>query len=163
MVRCLDADLHDVTSFQFNDHLGFITALPDNTLLAGSWGSRTWYRLDIEGRALDSRPNTTRHIDFQDITVTTPGHIVVTGVGHTSRPEGRRQIGGLALVDVDLLTTVWEAPVDVHTPNRRVATFNGTHIDVDTDRFQMSAVADDHTTTISTWHTEPIIPATTPR
>ena len=48
-VVCVDADLSTLASFRFDDHLGAVGDLGDGTLLAVSWGSRTLYRLDLDG------------------------------------------------------------------------------------------------------------------
>lgn len=149
-VVCIDAGLRTETAFGFDDHLGAVCDLPDDTLLAVSWGSRTLYRLDHDGRVLDQRTNPNLFVDHQDLTVVDAGTVVATGLGAVAAPDGRVQLGGLSLIDVDTLAPTLEVPVQAWMPSGRVITYNGAHVDTP-DAVRISCLVDDGTASIATW------------
>lgn len=149
-VVCVDDDLQTTASFRFDDHLGAVCDLPDDTLLAVSWGSRTLYRLDHDGTVLDRRTNPNVFVDHQDLTVVDAATVVATGLGAIDAPGGRVQLGGLSTIDVDTLLPTREVPVQAWMPSGRVITYNGAHVDTP-DGVRISCVVDDRAAAIATW------------
>ncbi|MCO8126029.1 DUF6454 family protein [Acidimicrobiia bacterium EGI L10123] len=149
-VICVDEELRTTARFGFDDHLGAVCDLPDDTLLAVSWGSRTIYRLDHEGAVLDQRTNPNLFVDHQDLTVIDATTVVATGLGAIAVPEGRVQLGGLTLLDVDTLAPSVEVPVQAWMPSGRVITYNGAHVDTP-DVARIRCIVDDQAAAIATW------------
>jgi hypothetical protein len=149
-VICVDEELRTTASFGFGDHLGAVCDLPDDTLLAVSWGSRTIYRLNHEGAVLDQRTNPNLFVDHQDVTVIDATTIVATGLGAIAVAEGRVQLGGLTLLDVDTLAPSFEVPVQAWMPSGRVITYNGAHVDT-SDVARIRCIVDDQAAAIATW------------
>lgn len=154
-VMCVDADLAPLTAFPFADHLGAVGDLGDGTLLAVSWGSRTVYRLDLEGAVLDQRENPNHFVDHQDLTVVDAGTVVATGLGAIAHAGGRVQLGGLSVLDVDTLAPVRELPVQAWMPSGRVATYNGAHVETVGGAVRIHCIVDDRTAAIATWVVPP--------
>lgn len=162
VVPTRDGSLSWQVAFRFADHLGALCPLPDGTLLAASWGSRVWYRLDADGQVLDQRVNPSHVVDVQDLTLLTDGRVVATGVGGIDTPQGRLQLGTLAVVDPDRLECVFEVPVSAWEPSGRVATYNACHVDESTDPLPATrqegpvtfhCVVDDRAAQLATWVT----------
>lgn len=150
-VVCVDGDLVTTARFPFADHLGAVGDLGDGTLLAVSWGARTLYRLDLEGKVLDQRANPNHFIDHQDLTVVDASTVVATGVGAVHAPGGCVQLGGLSVLDVDTLRPLREVPVQAWMPSERVATYNGAHGDSVGGDVRLHCIVDDQTAAIATW------------
>lgn len=149
-VICVDEELRTTASFGFDDHLGAMCDLPDDTLLAVSWGSRILYRLDHDGVIIDQRTNPNLFVDHQDLTVVDAATVVATGLGAIAAPGGRVQLGGLTLLDVDTMTPTCEVPVQAWMPSGRVVTYNGAHVDTP-DEVRIHCILDDQTAAIATW------------
>ncbi len=154
-VVCVDGDLATLASFRFDDHLGAVGDLGDGTLLAVSWGSRTLYRLDLDGAVLDQRPNPNHFIDHQDLTVVDAGTVVATGIGSVASGTGHVQLGGVSTIDVDTLGPVREVPVQAWMPSGRVATYNGAHVETADGAVRIHCIVDDRTAAIATWTVPP--------
>lgn len=151
VVLAVSEELEVSELFRFDDHLGAVADLGDGTLFAVSWGSRTWYRLDLSGAVLDARVNTSWFVDHQDLTVVDAGSVVATGVAGIAGPGGGVQLGGLAVVDVASLRAVWEVPVQAWMPSGRVATYNGAHVGARGGRVVVSCLVDDRSAAVGTW------------
>jgi hypothetical protein len=151
VVLAVSEELEVAELFRFDDHLGAVADLGDGTLLAMSWGSRTWYRLDRSGTVLDVRVSTSWFVDHQDLTVVDPSTVVATGVADIAAPGGGVQLGGLAVVDVESLRAVWEVPVQAWMPSGRVATYNGAHVATREGRVVLSCLVDDRSAAVGTW------------
>ncbi|HAS08992.1 MAG TPA: hypothetical protein DCS55_00480, partial [Acidimicrobiaceae bacterium] len=65
-------------------------------------------------------------------------------------PDGRVQLGGLTLLDVDTLSPSFEVPVQAWMPSGRVATYNGAHVDTP-DGVRIRCIVDDQSAAIATW------------
>ena len=127
-VMWIDEHLDATTAFRFPDHLGAICQLDDSTLFAVSWGSRTWYRLDVDGRVLDAHENVSAVVDLQDLQSLPGRQVVGTGVGSIATPHGPLQLGAVLIIDPDDLRLAFETPVAAWMPSGRVATYNATHL-----------------------------------
>ncbi|HUF34066.1 MAG TPA: DUF6454 family protein [Acidimicrobiales bacterium] len=147
----VDGDLRPTVGFRFTDHLGAVCPLADGTLLAVSWGGRTLYRLSGDGIVLGSRPNPTFFVDHQDLTVVDAHTVVATGIGVIAGPQGKVQLGGLAIIDADELAPVREAPVQAWMPSGRVITYNGAHLDLADGAVRVHCLVDDRSAVIATW------------
>lgn len=150
VVHRVDRDLNTVTTFRFDDHLGAICALEDDTLFAVSWGSRRWYHLDGEGRILDQRDDPNHYVEIQDVQHLHGNVLAATAVGHLRAPTGWLQLGGVALIDAGTLACEHETPVSAWMPSGRVATYNATHLEFG-DATTLHCLVDDSTAAIGTW------------
>jgi len=154
----LDTDLDAIDSFPFDDHLGAVCPLGDGTLFAVSWASRRWYRLDRTGRLLDQRTTPTRWVDIQDLQhlqdprLLPDQQVIATGVGELATPAGPLQLGGLAVIDVNEMVVVHDAPIAAWMPSGRAATYNAAHLDIDIDgAVSLNCLVDDTVGAIGTW------------
>lgn len=151
VVMSLDAGLAAVARFDVDDHLGAICDLGDGTLFAASWGSRSFYRLSYTGAILDKRTNPNHFIDYQDVQVLSPDHILATGVGSVRSESGLQQLGGLAILDCHDFHVVHEVPVMATMPSGQSITYNGFCAEVRENRVVFNCLVDDTTASIGHW------------
>lgn len=132
------------TLFEFPDHLGAVVAVDEERIFAATWGSRDLLLLDRDGRILDSRPNPTHVVDFQDLQLVGPGTVACTGTSTLVFGDRLEPMGGVGVVDLDGLDLVHEAPITLRSdsPDRSL-TYNAVRFRSDDERLVLEAVADD--------------------
>lgn len=118
--------------FDVADHVGAIARCgPDGDLVGWSWGSRVLYRWSVDGTLVASALNPSFFVDFQDLQWLGTGHFVCGGVSSLEFPGGRRQLGGIALLDAETLCVKREVPFPHHsTVTGRAATANPLFVEV---------------------------------
>lgn len=150
----LDPALDVVSRVPVDDHLGAVCELPDGSLVAVSWASSRWYRIDPDGSIAHHRRGSNRWIDVQDLQVLADGTVVGTGFGRIGTPAGEVAVGGLAVVDAESLVPIHEAPIAAWMPSGRPATYNATHLDLlDDGRVELHCLVDDRAAAIGRWRT----------
>ena len=132
------------TLFEHPDHLGAIVAVDEERIFAVTWGSRELLLLDWDGRVVDSRPNPTHVIDFQDVQLVAPNAVACTGTSTLVFGDRLEPMGGMGVVDLDGLHLVHEAPITVRSdlPDRAL-TYNAVRFRSEGERLVLEAVADD--------------------
>jgi hypothetical protein len=155
MVMRFDADLGTnldaVARFEVDDHLGAICDLGDGTLFAVSWGSRSLYRLSYSGDILDKRANPNHFVDYQDVQVLSPDHILASGVGSVRSDSGLHRLGGLAILDSRNFHAVHEVPVMATMPSGQSIAYNGFCVEARDDQLVFHCLVDDTTASIGHW------------
>jgi Family of unknown function (DUF6454) len=133
----IDPETMDATEvFQYPDHIGGIVHNTDaNTLHGVSWGSRRFYRweLDEAGAVTNAnRPpgvlaseNPEHYIDYQDTQYLGDGLMLASGLA-TYQPAGDSEfsLGGIDLVNLESETPIHQIPVPVWTDTGVVMTRN---------------------------------------
>lgn len=146
-----DADFDVMARFDIDDHLGAICDLGDGTLFAVSWGSRSFYRLSYTGEIFDTRTNPNHYVDYQDVQLLDPDHILVSGVGSVRSTSGLHKLGGLAILDSHDFHVVHETPVMATMPSGQSITYNGFCVEVRENDVVFNCLVDDTTASIGHW------------
>lgn len=151
MVICFDGDFDVMARFTVDDHLGAICDLGDGTLFAVSWGSRTLYRLSCTGAILDQRTNPNHFVDYQDVQMISPHHILATGVGSLRSSGDLLRLGGLAILETENFRVIHETPVMATMPSGQSITYNGFCVEARENRVVFNCLVDDTTASIGHW------------
>jgi hypothetical protein len=143
--------------FRFDDHLGAIVSLKDSGLLFGaSWGSRTFYRWDLDDDNLPidvqnpiQMDNGSHFVDYQDGQWVKGTDTVLFGGVAGYRGGGRREtslsIGGLALMEANGLTARFEVPVLLYSKRGRVMNQNPFYVQLaEKGRLKLYFIPDDN-------------------
>ncbi len=125
--RCDPLKMQLQEIFQWPDHIGAITRNKDtNTLHGISWGSRKWYRweLDHSSNFIPSDPSRSRpainpsfYIDYQDNQYLGNDEVLYTGLSVYKKSDGSVfALGGLEIVDLRLQLPVHQVPIQLWSP-----------------------------------------------
>jgi hypothetical protein len=147
------------------DHFGgVVNDTIRNTLVTLNWGSRaesTW-RIRSHARAGSfAQPqsvvrNPSHFVDYQDCKylgrVPDQRHPVMLCGGITQ--YGTFQLGGVALLDTETLSPVWEVPIAMLSPAGNVVTRNPIDVDVVDGKLRLYLAPDDDATTVFTYEAE---------
>jgi hypothetical protein len=120
---------------RFDDHLGGLVHNTDTrSLHALSWGSRTYYRwqLDAQGKVPASAqpteplrvPNPSFYIDYQDCHYLGQNRMLCGGLKSYRQGTSTFRLGGLDLVDLTTHQPVHQVPLPLWSPSGRPLTQN---------------------------------------
>ncbi len=149
--------------FRFDDHLGGIVSLPDSHQLVGvSWGSRTFYRWDLDksGNPDDAgnphrQKNGSHFVDYQDGQWVKGTALVLFGglAGYRSGGEGERSmpLGGIALVNANTLQAEFEVPVSLYTDGGGVMNQNPFYVQSTEKGLTLYFIPEDTRSTLYTY------------
>jgi hypothetical protein len=151
VVMRFDADFDAEVRFEVADHLGAICDLGDGTLFAVSWGSRSLYRLSYSGDILEQRTNPNHFVDYQDVQLLSPDHILATGVGSVRSDGNLHRLGGLAILDSRDFHVMHEVPVMATMPSGQSITYNGFCVEARESHLVFHCLVDDTTASIGHW------------
>jgi hypothetical protein len=121
---------------------------------ASSWRLRPW--LDAFTRPLSVVRNPSHFVDYQDCKylgrVPDQRHPLMLCGGITQ--YGTFQLGGVALLDTETLSPVWEVPIPMLSPAGNVVTRNPIDVDVVDGKLRLYLAPDDDATTVFTYGAE---------
>jgi hypothetical protein len=121
---------------------------------ASSWRLRPW--LDAFTRPLSVVRNPSHFVDYQDCKylgrVPDQRHPLMLCGGITQ--YGTFQLGGVALLDTETLSPVWEVPIPMLSPAGNVVTRNPIDVDVVDGKLRLYLAPDDDATTVFTYEAE---------
>ncbi|WP_274653758.1 DUF6454 family protein [Paenibacillus humicola] len=143
------ATLRAEEAFRFGDHIGGLVCDRDGGRLIGcSWGSRTFYVWDNDGKLLAAKENPSHFVDYQDGQYAGEGCMTWSGISELPLPAPagglkHYELGGLALFDTASLSMLHEVPVAGFSPHGRAATRNPVFLESDGSRLRLYAVPDD--------------------
>jgi hypothetical protein len=123
---------------------------------ASSWRIRPRLRLDAFTQPLLVVSNPSHFVDYQDCKYLgrVPGerHPLMLCGGITQ--YGTFQLGGVALLDTQTLSPVWELPITMLSPASNVVTRNPIDVDVVHGKLRLYLAPDDDATTVFTYEAE---------
>src|SRR5689334_5456576 len=114
--------------FRWEDHIGGIARDKEtNTLHGISWGSRRFYKWDLDENGNVRRPlaspadaaisNPSFYIDYQDNKCLGGREMLYTGLSMYKRPGGQPMVlGGLEIVDLEKGCAVHQVPIQLWSP-----------------------------------------------
>jgi hypothetical protein len=151
-------------AFRFNDHIGGIVHNTENNTLHGvSWGSRWFYRWDLnEGLDLRDpsapsdklrRLNGSHYIDYQDCHYIRQSHMLCGGLNWYESPSGRFSLGGLDLLDLNTQDAIHQIPVGVWLTSGIVITQNPFYVEVYGENLRFYFAPEDDDTTVFVYDT----------
>lgn len=116
---------------RYGDHLGAVVHdRRDKSLHAVSWGSRRFYRWDLDGRqrpvgAPDRVENGSHYVDYQDCHALPDGRMLCGGLTHYQVPGlGKVGLGGLELVNLRTYRPLHQLPVPLWVDPQMPMTHN---------------------------------------
>ncbi|GGK78382.1 hypothetical protein Sme01_22970 [Sphaerisporangium melleum] len=137
-----------------DDHIGGVVHDQKNNRLVGiSWGSRTFYTWNMDGRLKRTAKNPEQFTDFQDCDYLAEGKAACTGVASLNVGGQSFQLGGISLLDLDSLTAINTVPVTALSAAGNSITRNPTWIEAKGNALQLTAVPDDSQSTLLTYTT----------
>ncbi len=144
------ATLDAAPVFEVADHVGGVVVDHEEGRVVGhTWGSRRFVEWDLAGAELDSWPNPSHLIDYQDGQYAGGSTAFFSGVSLLRQhPDGgggdpAYELGGIALVDLASRTTLHEIPFQQWSSAGHVATRNPFAISADGDRLTVRVAPDD--------------------
>jgi Family of unknown function (DUF6454) len=148
-----------------HDHFGgVVNDTFRHRLVTLNWGSRAasdwrirprpW--LDAFTQPLSVERNPSHFVDYQDCKylgrVPDQRHPLMLCGGITQ--YGTFQLGGVALLDTETLSPVWEVPITMLSPAGNVVTRNPIDVDVVDDKLRLYLAPDDDATTVFTYEAQ---------
>jgi hypothetical protein len=131
-------------AFTVDDHVGAVARCgPEGDLVGWSWGSRRFFRWQVDGTLVAERINPGLFVDHQDCQWLGSGLMLCGGVAAVSLAQGMGWLGGIGLLDVDALSMARDVPFPMYSPSGRVATHNPIWAEVSGGRLVVHALADD--------------------
>ena len=148
---------HDHFGGVVNDTIGHrLVTLNWGSRAASSWRLRPRPRLDAFTRPLSVIRNPSHFVDYQDCKylgrVPDQRHPLMLCGGITQ--YGTFQLGGVALLDTETLSPVWEVPITMLSPAGNVVTRNPIDVDVVDGKLRLYLAPDDDATTVFTYEAE---------
>jgi hypothetical protein len=146
IVYRIDLDtLHVHEEFRVADHIGGVTPDPVTGRVHGvSWGSRTFYTWNHDGRQVDRRANESHFIDYQDCAYAERDTLLCTGITGFKGANGAAfELGGVAVLDLSSTSVRHESPIQLWSAAGHVATRNPVHFETDGGVLRMWAAPDD--------------------
>jgi hypothetical protein len=123
--------------FRFKDHIGGIVHnTDDNTLHGMSWGSRRFYKWELDGAGkvtnADATPeqlrvmNRTHYIDYQDCHYLGGRQMLCSGLNtYRSSADGAAlRLGGIEIIDLKDDQAIYQVPIELWSPSGRPMTQN---------------------------------------
>ena len=158
--------MHAEEMFRFEDHLGGSVSLPELGMLIGvSWGSRTFYRwnIDAAGKPVDVenphvQKNGSHFIDYQDgQRVAGREYILFGGLAsyRATRSRDSLALGGIALVNVSTLVAELEVPISLYSEKGRVMNQNPFFVRMVDGEIEFYFIPDDNASTLYTYRVKP--------
>jgi hypothetical protein len=146
IVYTVDPKTYRVTErFRVKDHIGGVVRDRTTGQVHGvSWGSRTLYNWTTTGRQLQSAPNESHLLDYQDCDYVSRGKQVCGGV--TTLPTatgGTYDLGGLALLDLKSNRILHEIPFPYFSSANRSATRNPVALETTDTKLRLYTAPDD--------------------
>lgn len=140
-------------TFDVADHVGAVARCGiEGDLVGWSWGSRTMFRWTVDGALVESVVNPSFFVDFQDLQWLGTGDFMCGGVSSLEFPGGRRQLGGIGLLEATTLRVVREVPFPHHSAvTGRAATANPLFVEVVDDALVVHLLPDDGFGTIMSY------------
>jgi hypothetical protein len=131
--------------FRVDDHIGAVACESGDTLLGVSWGSRRFYRWDIEdGKTLLQKINPSFYVDYQDCVGLGTAGVVCSGLKVHTRPSGERfTLGGIDVIDPRSYTPSWQVPVTRTTRDGSILTRNAFFIEPADEGWNLYFVPED--------------------
>ncbi len=131
--------------FRVKDHVGGVVRDRTTGKVHGvSWGSRTLYNWTTTGRQLESAPNESHLLDYQDCDYVARGKQLCGGV--TTLPTatgGTYDLGGLALLDLKTNRILHEIPFPYFSSTARSATRNPVALETTPTKLRLYTAPDD--------------------
>ena len=149
--------------FEFGDHLGGILRdAKSKALIANSWGSRRFYRWEMNSTEEgwkpleESRPDATLNrshfVDYQDGQWLRGTHLMLCGGLKGYRVPGRRDgsfsLGGVALIDTRTFDIVHEVPVPLWVGGRTPMTQNPMYVEATAEDLRFYFMPEDNASTV---------------
>jgi Family of unknown function (DUF6454) len=123
---------------------------------ASDWRIRPRPWLDAFTQPLSVERNPSHFVDYQDCKylgrVPDQRHPLMLCGGITQ--YGTFQLGGVALLDTETLSPVWEVPITMLSPAGNVVTRNPIDVDVVDDKLRLYLAPDDDATTVFTYEAQ---------
>ena len=142
--------------FDFDDHIGAIVCnRQNNTLVGMSWGSRRFYTWTLDGwenkqdsfesPEYEKKRNDSFYIDYQDCHYVGGKYMLCSGLkGYNNPDAGHIALGGLELVDLDLLVAVFQLPVQKWLKSGEVMSRNPFYCELHNNRIRLYFVPQDN-------------------
>lgn len=146
IVYSIDPETYEVTErLRHDDHVGGVTMDRSTGKLNGvSWGSRTFFTWNRQGKVVDSSANPSHFIDYQDCEYAGAGHQLCSGVTNLATADGGTyELGGLALTDLATGEIKHEVPVGMTSTAGHSMTRNPVALESDGGVLRMFAAPDD--------------------
>ncbi|MFI6674039.1 DUF6454 family protein [Kribbella sp. NPDC050470] len=147
IVYTVDPKTYRVTErFRVEDHVGGVVRDRTTGQVHGvSWGSRTLYDWTPAGRQLQSAPNESHLLDYQDCDYVSRGKQLCGGVTGLPTPTGGTyDLGGLALLDLKSNRILHEIPFPYFSPTtRHNATRNPVALETTPTKLRLYTAPDD--------------------
>lgn len=146
IVYTVDPKTYRVTErFRVKDHVGGVVRDRTTGQVHGvSWGSRTLYNWTTTGRQLQSTPNESHLLDYQDCDYVSRGKQLCGGV--TTLPTatgGTYDLGGLALLDLKTNRILHEIPFPYFSSTNRSTTRNPVALETTDTKLRLYTAPDD--------------------
>lgn len=146
IVYTVDPKTYRVTErFRVKDHVGGVVRDRTTGQVHGvSWGSRTLYNWTTTGRQLQSTPNESHLLDYQDCDYVSRGKQLCGGVtGLPAATGGTYDLGGLALLDLNTNRILHEIPFPYFSPSGHNATRNPVALETTESKLRLYTAPDD--------------------
>ena len=146
IVYTVDPKTYRVTErFRVKDHVGGVVRDRTTGKVQGvSWGSRTLYEWTTTGRQLESVPNESHLLDYQDCDYVSRGKQLCGGVATLpTATGGTYDLGGLALLDLRTNRILHEIPFPYFSSTGRSATRNPVALETTPTKLRLYTAPDD--------------------
>jgi hypothetical protein len=144
--------------FRTNDHIGGISRdNKEGNLKAVSWGSRTFYEFDQQGKVLSKTKNTSHFVDYQDCESAGDEKMICSGI--TELPQSgnntaKYELGGLALLNTKTMGIEHELPISLFSPQGHTVTRNPVYLENTDQAIKLFAVPDDDNSSMLVYETK---------
>lgn len=146
IVYSIDPDTYAVNEeLRHDDHVGGVVIDRTTGQLNGvSWGSRTLFAWNQQGRLLRSTTNPDHMLDYQDCAYAGGGHQLCSGVtGLPTSDGGTFELGGLALTELSDGSVAHQVPISLFSTAGHAITRNPVSLEREGDVLRLFAAPDD--------------------
>lgn len=146
IIYSIDPDTFEVTEeLRHDDHVGGVVMDATTGQLHGvSWGSRTLFSWNKQGRLLRSITNPDHMLDYQDCAYAGGGQQLCSGVtGLPTADGGSFELGGIALTELADGTVTHQVPISLFSTAGHAITRNPVSLERDGEVLRLFAAPDD--------------------